>query len=91
MMDAIIPIGAPGAPQSASRFQIRAALLGADLLDQVDALIAGPDAPAIVKLTWKEAPDITRAGQCMAFIADALAWTDAQLDQFFITAAEISA
>jgi len=87
------PYVAPPAPvpQVVSRFQARAALLGAGLLDDVEALMASPATPAIHRLAWTDAVEFRRDSPTIAAVAAALSLSDAQLDGLFTVAAGITA
>ncbi len=78
-------------PQVVSRFQARAALHLAGLLDDVEAMMALPETPALAKLAWADAQEFKRDSPSLLGIASALGLTDAQLDSLFITAAGIKA
>lgn len=81
----------PSVPVVVSRFQAKAALLGAGLLDAVEALMANPATPAIARLAWAEALEFRRDSPTLAAMASALALTDEQLDDLFVEAAKVSA
>ena len=74
-----------------SRFQGEAALYQAGLLDDVEALIADPATDPLVKIAWNRVTEFRRLSPMIAGIAQALGWTDEQLDQLFETAAGIEA
>lgn len=78
-------------PFKVSRFQAKAALFQAGLLDQVEALMASPDTSAIYKLAWVEAQDFERRSPTVNALGAALGITSEQMDQLFITAAGITA
>jgi hypothetical protein len=71
-------------------FQAKAALLDAGLLDDIEALIADPDADRKVVLAWTNAISFERLSPMVAGIAAALGWTDTQLDDLFDAAAQIA-
>lgn len=81
----------PGPPQVVSRFQARAALHLAGLLDQVETLMADPATDTLARLAWTDAQEFRRTSPTLLAMASALSLTDAQLDQLFITAAGIEA
>jgi hypothetical protein len=81
----------PYVPQIVSRFQAKAALLSAGLLDQVEAMMADPATPAVTKLAWAEAVEFNRQSPTVLAMASALSLTDQQLDDLFTAAAAISA
>ena len=75
---------------TASRFQAKAALDDAGLLDQVEAYMQGDDVPRRVKLAWQEA-SFRRGSKMIADIAAELGLTEEQIDKLFIAAQEIEA
>ncbi len=81
----------PGPPQVVSRFQARAALHLAGLLDQVEALMADPQTDPLARLAWTDAQEFRRTSPTLLAMASALSLTDAQLDALFVTAAGIEA
>lgn len=77
-------------PFKVTNFQARAALMAADLFDQVDtALKTGGDAVALQ--AWEYANDVTRGGALVNGLAASLGWTQEQLDDLFRAAAVIEA
>ena len=72
-----------------SKFQAKAALMQADLLDATQAAIA--DADALTKLAWADAQEFRRNSPMIATLAAALDLTDEQVDDLFRSAAEIEA
>lgn len=89
--EALRPVPVPSVPQVVSRFQARAALLLAGLLDDVEALMAAPGTPALAKLAWADAQEFKRNSPTVQAMAAAIGLTDAQLDELFTTAAGIDA
>lgn len=85
------PTLAPVVPQKVTRFQAKAALLGAGLLAQVEAYMALPDTPAVTKLAWTETQDFERGSPTVAGLSALLGLTSEQVDALFITASGISA
>lgn len=85
------PPPGPVVPQSISPFQARAALLGAGLLDAVEAVIADPATPVMMKLAWNTAQEFRRSSPTIAAMASVLGMSSEQLDSLFIAAAEIEA
>lgn len=77
----------PSVPRSVSMRQARLALLGAGLLDEVEALIALQ--PAAVQIEWEYATDIWRNRDLVATLAPALGLSDAQIDDLFVAAKAI--
>ena len=68
-------------------FQAKAALLDADLLDDIEALIADPSTDRKVVLAWNNVTEFRRLSPMVAGIASALGWSDEQLDTLFEAAA----
>lgn len=89
--EALRPVPAPVVPQVVSRFQARAALHLAGLLDDVEALMAAPGTPALAKLAWADAQEFKRNSPTVLSLSASLGLTEAQLDALFITAAGIEA
>jgi hypothetical protein len=81
----------PSVPQSVTRFQARAALHLAGLLEQVEALMAHPDTPMLAKLAWADAMEFKRTSPTIASLASTLGLSDAALDDLFTVAAGIDA
>ncbi len=80
---------APVVPQSVSRFQARAALLGAGLLDKADA--AAKAAGGVALLAWQDAQVFERSSPTIAALGKAMGLKDAQIDALFVAAAGITA
>lgn len=74
-----------------SRFQARAALHLAGLLEAVETLMQSPDTPALARLAWQDAQEFRRTSPTVQTLASALGLTDAQLDELFAVAAGIEA
>lgn len=72
-----------------SRFQARAALMQAGLLDAVEQAVAQAD--ALTRMAWAEAVELRRTSPAIAAIAAAVGLTEAQLDALFRTAMAIEA
>jgi len=79
------------ARMTVSRFQARAALLQAGLLDRVEALMADAETPALARLAWREAVEFRRTSPTVQAMAGALGWDEAQIDALFRAAGEIEA
>jgi hypothetical protein len=75
---------------SVTRFQARAALLSAGLLETVEAAIAG-SGDALLKLAWADALTFERASPTIAAMSASLGLTGAQVDDLFRAASVISA
>ena len=78
-------------PQVVSRFQARAALHLAGLLETVEAMMAAPETPALAKLAWADAQEFKRNSPTVLSLSASLGLTEAQLDALFTTAAGIDA
>lgn len=76
---------------SVSRFQARAALHLAGLLEIVEAMMAAPETPALAKLAWADAQEFKRNSPTVLSLSASLGLTEAQLDALFTTAAGIDA
>lgn len=75
---------------TATRFQAKATLDDAGLLDQVEAYMAGDDVPKRVKLAWEEA-SFRRGSKMIQNIGEELGLSEEQIDNLFIAAQEIEA
>lgn len=86
---AIVPPEAPAAevPTAVTKRQARLALLGAGLLDTVEALIA--QQPAAVRITWEDATEWRRDDPILIQIAAALGMDGPAIDALFTTAATL--
>jgi hypothetical protein len=82
-------LAAERAPMVVSRFQAKAALLGAGLLDQVNAALA--EADPVAQLAWAEAVEFRRTSPTILGLAVTIGLTDEQLDELFRAAAQIEA
>lgn len=91
LVDPNAPPPGPIIPQSVTAFQAKAALLQAGLLDDVEAMMASPDTPRIVKLAWVEALMFERQSPTVQSLGSALGLDDAALDALFVTASGITA
>lgn len=69
--------------------QAREAIRRAGLLPQVEALIADPETPPLVKSAWEYALSFKRQSPTILAVAQALGWTDEQLDALFIEASGV--
>lgn len=73
-------------PDFVSRYQARAALLNAGLLEQVEAHFATLPDSSLDRLAWQEAPTVQRHSAALLSAANALGLTSEQVDNFFIQA-----
>lgn len=71
----------------ASRFQVRAALLMAGLLDQVEAAVAQAD--PLTRMAWAEAVEFRRNSPTIARLAEGLGLDAKTLDDLFAAAIQI--
>ena len=79
----------PPVPQSVTMRQARLALLGAGLLDDVDAAIAAIPDPAqrkAAQIEWEYSNEVQRQSQWVGDLASALGLNAAALDNLFVTA-----
>lgn len=95
LTDVLRPYGLAGpyvpVPASVTPYQARMALLGADLLASVEAMMADPETDQAAKIAWEYATAIERDSPFIAALASALGLTDEQIDGLFIAAAAITA
>ena len=73
-----------------SRFQAKAALDDAGLLDQVEDYMAGDDVPRRVNLAWQEA-QFKRGSRMINDLAGEFDLSEEKLDELFLAAKEIDA
>jgi len=78
-------------PQAVTRFQARAALHLAGLLEQVNTLMADPATPMLARLAWQDALEFRRQSPTVLAMAAALNLSDEAVDNLFTTAAGIEA
>ena len=78
-------------PQSVSRFQARAALHLAGLLESVEDVMQDQNTDMLAKLAWQDAQSFERQSPTVQALAEALSLSAEQLDELFITAAGIKA
>ncbi len=78
-------------PEQVTMRQARLALLGADMLTQVNAAVAAMPSPAgdAARIEWEFSSEVQRHRQLVAALGGILGLTDAQLDQLFITASKL--
>ena len=81
---------APVIPQSVTRFQAKAALDSAGLLDSVEAIMGHADTPRITKLAWADAQTFNRQSSIVLSLGALLSLSDSQLDALFVSAAAIN-
>jgi hypothetical protein len=69
--------------------QAREAIRRAGLMPQVEALIADPQTPELIRSAWEYALKFKRRSPTILAVADALGWTSEQLDDLFIEASGV--
>jgi len=74
-----------------SRFQARASLQLAGLLDMVEAAMQAEGVDPITKLAWTDAIEFRRSSPAIASMALAFGWSEDTLDHLFIVARGIEA
>lgn len=84
-------VPAPAVPQAVTRFQARAALHQAGLLEQAQSLMADPQTPMLARLAWSDALEFRRQSPMVLSMAAALGLSEQQLDGLFTVAAVIEA
>lgn len=70
--------------------QAREAIRRAGLLQSVETYIAAPTTDPLVKSAWEYALSFKRTSPTILHVADALGWSDQQLDDLFIEASKIN-
>jgi hypothetical protein len=80
----------PTVPVSVTRFQARAALYMANLLDDVDAAVAA-SGNVLAQLAWADAQAFERSSPTIAAMAAAVGLSAAEVDALFIAADQIQA
>ena len=81
----------PPIPSSVSRFQARAALYQAGLLESVDAVMKDPATDFLARLAWEDASEFYRSSPYVTTIGAGLGLSSEQLDDLFRFAATIKA
>lgn len=82
------PPAPPAIPSTVTMRQARLALLGAGLLDDVEAAINGLPSPQkeAARISWEYSQEVQRHNGIVSMLAPALGLTDAQTDALFIVA-----
>lgn len=80
-----------GPPLKVTAAQGGIALINANLMDAVQAVVDAADTPASVKWAWNRTQDWERASPALAYLAGKAGITDAQMDDLFVAAAKITA
>lgn len=78
-------------PPLVSKFKAKAALLNAGHLATVEAIMANPATPELMRLAWTEAQEFRRDSPTVAAMAAALDLTDEDVDNLFVYAEGVSA
>jgi len=80
---------APAVPTAVTMRQARLALLGAGLLDDIDAAINGLPSPQkeAARIEWEYSQEVQRQNGFVSVLAPMLGLTEAQTDALFLTAA----
>jgi hypothetical protein len=81
----------PPIPQSVTRFQALAVLAAGGYLDTVRTYINTLDQNNVQRLAWENAADWERSSPTLNALAQMLNLTDAQVDELFIAASQVSA
>ena len=78
----------PTIPSVVTMRQARLALLGAGLLDDIDAAINGLPSPQkeAARIEWEYSQEVQRRNGCVSVLAPMLGLTGAQLDTLFVVA-----
>lgn len=78
-------------PRQVSRLQGILALDAVGLLDAVETIVARPDTPRQIRLSWLHALMFERTSLALAWIAEQAEITAQQLDELFIAGSQIQA
>lgn len=78
-------------PMEVSRYQAIEALAEAQILDEVESLMAAETTPDAVRRAWKNVQVFRRDSQMVLGMAALLGLSDADLDNLFIVAATMQA
>lgn len=84
-------LAAERAAMTATRYQAKAALHLAGILDDVEALMADPETDALKAFEWQEKPVFRRTSPTITWAAQQLGLTETQVDDLFRLAATIEA
>lgn len=76
-------------PEQVTRYQARAALYKAGLLDDVEHYMALPDTDRLLVLAWQDAQVFKRHSPMVIDLGKILGLTTAKIDELFIAAAAI--
>ena len=78
-------------PPFITRFQARAALYQAGLLDDVNAMMSNQETDPIARLAWEDAQEFRRNSPTISAMAPALGLTESQVDDLFVFGSTIVA
>ena len=81
----------PPIPSTVTRFQALAVLAAGGYLDTVRTYINTLDQNNVQRLAWENATDWERSSPTLNALAQMLGLTDAQVDDLFIAASQVSA
>lgn len=81
----------PPIPQTVTRFQALAVLAAGGYLDTVRTYINTLDQNNVQRLAWENATDWERTSPTLNALATMLGLTDAQVDDLFVAASQVSA
>jgi hypothetical protein len=81
----------PPIPATVTRFQALAVLAAGGYLDTVRTHIATLDQNNVQRLAWENAADWERSSPTLNALAAMLGLTDAQIDDLFVAASQVSA
>jgi hypothetical protein len=81
----------PPIPQSVTRFQALAVLAAGGYLGTIRTHIATLDQNNVQRLAWENAADWERTSPTLNALATMLGLTDAQVDELFVAASQVSA
>lgn len=77
-------------PNNITNYQMKAQLDTMGKYDTATAAVAKLPATHLISRAWNNSPTFSRTGAVIAAVQKAIGWTDAQLDAFFIAAAQIN-
>ncbi len=80
----------PAVPQSVTRYQARAALLEAGILDEVEAYFRELPSSSLDKLAWDESTTVNRNSDSFKGAASALGLNAEQIDRLLIRAEQFT-
>jgi len=87
----VIPLPPPAVPAAVTMRQARLALLGAGLLDDIDAAINSLPSPQkeAARIEWEYSREVQRHNGFVSVLAPMLGLTEAQIDSLFVEAAKL--